>query len=405
MRNVAFKFRIYPTKDQAQLIRKACGCRRFVYNWGLEIKQKAYQEGRKINVLFISMMLPELKEKLPWLKEVNSQSHQAALRDLDMAFTRFFNKQAEYPRFKSRHRSKASFHVPQHFRINDDSLTLPKLGEVKAVIHREIIGKPKSITVSMSRSGNFFASVLCEQDVDDPEPKQVNPKTTIGIDVGIKTFVSVSDGRTFDNPKNLREAMSRIRFLSRQHAKKAKGGKNREKARLRLARQHEKVANRRNDFLHKVSHQLANESQVGTICVEDLNVNGMLKNHNLAGAISDCAWGELFRQLEYKCKWRGVRIVKIGRFEPSSRLCPCGFKNDALTLSDRSWICPKCGQEHDRDLLAARNVRRFGLAKLANPNVESSKKGGGRRRPKPGELPVNRERRTRNLRLESHITK
>lgn len=387
MRNVAFKFRIYPTKDQAQLIHKACGCRRFIYNWGLELKQKAYQEGRKINVISIAMLLPKLKEEFPWLKEVNSQSHQAALRDLDMAFTRFFNKKAEYPKFKSKHRSKDSFQVPQHFRISEDSLTLPKLGKVKAVIHREIIGNHKSITISMSRSGNFFASVLTEQDVNDPELKPVDPKTTIGIDVGIKTFVVSSDGRTFDNPKNLRKAMSRIKFLSRQHSKKTKGGKNRERARLRLARQYEKVTNRRKDFLHKVSHQLANENQVGTICVEDLNVKGMLKNHGLAGAIGDCSWSEFFRMLEYKCKRRGIRLVRIGRFDPSSKLCPCGFKNDSLTLADRSWACPKCAQAHDRDLLAANNIRRFGLAKLASPN-EDKKKSGGTRRSKLGELPI-----------------
>ena len=381
MRNVAFKFRLYPNKAQDELFRKAFGCRRFVYNWGLELKQKAYQEGRKVNVLNLAYMLPELKEKYPWLKEANSQSHQSALRDLDMAFTRFFRKQADYPRFKSKHKSKDSFQIPQHFKVNDDSLTLPKMGDVKAVMHRKIVGQPKSITVSMSRSGRFFASVLCEQDVVDPEPKPVDPKTTIGIDVGIKAFVTCSDGRKFENPKNLRKAMSKLRFLSRQHSRKQKGGKNREKARLRLARQHEKVANRRLDFLHKTSDALADENQVGAICIEDLNVRGMLGNHNLAGAISDCAWGELFLQLEYKCRWRGIRLVRIGRFEPSSRLCPCGFRNDRLTLADREWTCPKCGRVHDRDLLASNNIKMFGLAKLAIPN-ENMKNGDRRCRPK-----------------------
>jgi len=385
MRNVAFKFRIYPNKEQVQLIGKACGCHRFIYNWGLGIKQKAYQEGKKINVIQITMLLPELKEKLPWLKEANSQSHQATLRDLDIAFTRFFKRLADYPKFKSKHKSKASFHIPQHFKIEKDALILPKLGKIKAVLHREVLGKPKSITISISRCGNFFASILAEQDIKDPELKSINPETTIGLDVGIKTFVVSSNGETFDNPKCLRKATSKVRYLSQQHSKKEKGGKNREGARLRLARQHEKVSNQRKDFLHKVSNQIADENQISTICVEDLNIKGMLKNHKLARAISDCSWAEFFRMLEYKCKWRGIRIVQIGRFEPSSKLCPCGFKNDLLTLEDRSWKCPRCGTTHDRDLLAANNIRRFGLAKLASP-VKS--KGGRRCRLKLGELPI-----------------
>ena len=367
MRLKAFRFRIYPSETQADGIRKACGCRRFIYNWGLEQKQKAYQQGEtNPTSIDLANKLPALKKTNPWLKtDANSQSLQTTLRDLDIAFTRFFKKLGGYPRFKAKGKSKDSFQVPQHFKVNpkDKSLTLPKLGNVRTIFDRIPEGKPKSVTVSISRSGKFFVSVLCEQDIEDPKPKPVDPKTTIGIDVGIKSFAVCSDGRTFDNPKNLRKAMSKLRLLSRQHSKKQKKGKNRERARLRLARQHEKVANQRSDFLHKVSHQIANESQVGTICVEDLNAKGMLKNHCLAGAISDCSWGEFFRQLEYKCRWRGIRLVRIGRFEPSSKACPCGFRNDKLTLADRSWDCPKCGQSHDRDLLAANNIRRFGLAK------------------------------------------
>ena len=346
MRIRAYKYRIYPTKVQADSIRRNCGCRRFVYNWGLDQKQQAYLRGEKLSAFDLMRRLPELKEKLPWLKtDANSQSLQTTLRDLDIAFTRFFKKLGGFPAFKKKHKSKESFHVPQHFKVNprDNVLTLPKIGNVKTIFDRIPDGKPKSITISMSGTGKFFASVLVEQAINDPEPKPVDPKATIGIDVGIKTFVVSSDGRTFDNPKNLRKAMSRVKFLSRQRSKKTKGGKNRERARLRLAKQYEKVANQRKDFLHKVSHQLSDKSQVGTICVEDLNVKGMIKNHKLAGAISDCSWSEFFRMLEYKCKWSGVRLVKIGRFEPSSKLCPCGFKNDALTLADREWTCPRCG--------------------------------------------------------------
>ena len=157
--------------------------------------------------------------------------------------------------------------------------------------------------------------------------------------------------------------MSKLKILSRHFSRKQKGGKNRERARKLLALQHEKVANQRLDFLHKTSNQIANKSQVGTICIEDLNIKGMMKNHNLARAIADCSWGEFFRQLKYKCQWRGIRLVEIGRFEPSSKLCTCGFKNDKLTLKDREWKCPKCNAVHDRDLLAAKNIRTFGIAK------------------------------------------
>jgi len=322
--------------------------------------------------------LPDLKKKLPWLRtDSNAQSLQTTLRDLDIAYTRFFKKVGNFPTYKKKYRSKESFHVPQSFKVDheDGTLKLPKIGNVKTIFDRIPKGKVRSITISMSRSGKFFASVLCEQDIEDPELKPVDPKTTIGVDVGIKSFAVCSDGRTFETPKNIRKVMSRIKFLSRQHSVKTKGGKNRERARLRLAREYEKATNRRNDFLHKVSHQLANENQVGTICVEDLNVKGMLKNHKLAGAISDCSWSEFFRMLSYKCKWRGIRLVKIGRFEPSSKLCPCGFKNDTLTLTDRSWTCPKCGQVHDRDLLAANNIRRFGLAKETTVGTTAEKLG------------------------------
>jgi putative transposase len=366
MRLRAYKYRIYPSRKQACDIRKACGCRRFIYNWGLGQKQIAYQQGEKLTSIDLTNKLPALKKELPWLKtDANAQSLQTTLRDLDIAFTRFFKKLGAFPTYKKKHKSKESFHVPQSFKINpkDSVLTLPKLGNVKTVFDRVPEGEAKSITVSMSRTGKFFASVLCEQDIEDPELKPVNPETTIGIDVGIKSFAVCSDGRKFDNPKNLNRSLSKLKFLSRQNSRKQKGGKNRDRARQRLALQHEKVANQRRDFLHKVSHQIANESQVGTICIEDLNVKGMMANHKLARAIGDCSWSEFFRQLEYKCRWRGIRIVRIGRFEPSSKLCTCGFKNDSLTLADREWTCPKCGQVHDRDLLAANNIKRFGLAK------------------------------------------
>jgi putative transposase len=364
MRLKAYKYRLYPTVSQAEQIRQNCGCRRFVYNWGLETHQKAYQTGKRLSMIDLANMLPDLKKEHPWLADSNSQSLQSTLRDLDKAFTRFFKKQADYPKFKAKFKSKESFQVPQHFKIDHscNRIVLPKLGPVKAVIHREFKGEAKHITVSVSRSGRFFASVLVETKENDRPLQPIDPERAIGLDMGLHSFVTVSTGEKVENPRNLRKAMARIRFLSRSHSKKMKGGRNRERARIRLARQHEKVANRRGDFIHKLTHKLVRESQATTLCVESLNIRGMMGNHRLAGAIGDAAWGEFSRQLGYKGRWEGVRLLEIGMFEPSSRLCPCGLRNDRLTLADREWDCLGCGRHHDRDLLAAQNIKNFGLA-------------------------------------------
>ncbi len=366
MRLKAFKFRLYPKTTQAIDIKKACGSRRFIYNWGLNLKTTEYQKGNKLSAIDLANKLPELKLELPWLKDINSQSLQNTLRDLDIAFTRFFKKQAKFPTFKKKHKSKESFHVPQHFKINqyEKFILIPKVGKIKTVFHQEVIGTPKSITVSMSKSGKFYASILCEQDINDPEPKILNVDKTIGIDVGIKPYAVVSDGQRFENPKNLKKSISKVKYLDKQHSKKLKGGKNKEKARQKLALAHEKVVNQRNDFIHKTTNTIINENQVNTICIEDLNVQGMMKNHKLSQSIGDCSWGEFFRQLKYKSVWRGVRVVEIGRFDPSSKLCSCGYKNNDLKQGVKEWTCIKCNKTHDRDLLAAQNIRRFGVAKM-----------------------------------------
>ena len=362
----AFKYRIYPSLAQAEAIRQACGCRRFVYNWGLEKKQAAFQNGSKISAVDLINMLPDLKKTVPWLKETNAQSLQTTLRDLDIAFTRFFKRIGGFPTFKKKGKSRESFHIPQNFKVSqgESSIIIPKIGRIKTVFDRTPDGNFKSVTISMSSSGKFFASVLCEQNVDDPKLKPVDPKTTMGLDVGIKTFAVCSDGKRFEQPQTIKRSRSRIEFLSRQLSKKQKGGKNWKKAKIELARAYERLTNQRTDFLHKTSHQLADENQVGTICVEDLNIKGMMQNRCLARRIKEMAWGELFKQLEYKCRWRGIRLIWIGRFEPSSSLCSCGIKNTVLTLKDREWTCSVCGARHDRDLLAAQNIKRFGLAKM-----------------------------------------
>ena len=399
MRLRAYKYRIYPTDQQSVGIRRSCGCRRFIYNWGLDRKQTAFVNGQRLHLFSLMKELPALKTEFPWLGEdVPAQSLQVSLMDLETAFTRFFRHISKYPVKKKKSKCKDSFQVPQYFTVNPKTsvLTLPKLGSVRTVFDRIPEGKPKSVTVSMSKSGKFFASVLCEQDIDDPEPKPVDPKTTIGIDMGIKTFAVISDGRKFENPKFLNESLKKIKYLHRKiEFRRKRNGKalaprvdsnKRRKNKHKLCLAYEKVANQRTDHHHKISSALTDESQVGTICIEGLFIEGMMANHCLARAIQDASWGEFFRQLEYKCRWKGINLVRIGRFDPSSKLCPCGFKNDALTLADRSWTCPRCGRVHDRDLLAAQNVKMFGLAKTAVGTTVS----------KLGELPGSkRERKAR----------
>ena len=380
MRMRAFKFRVYPTASQQILIRQSFGSVRFVYNWGIETKRTAYQNGQKLSGFDLIKKLPELKIQHPWLSDTNSQSLQATLRNLDSAFIRFFKKLARYPQFKSRHHSNSSFLVPQHFSVDqkNNTIVVPKIGSIKAVLHRTIEGEPRSITLSMSKSGKFFASILVQTDEEDRPVKPVKPATAIGVDLGLKSFLVDSNGKKVENPRHLRKSIQKLKYLSKQFSRKQKDGKNRERARLCLARQYEKVSNQRADFLHKLTTRLVRENQAGTICVEDLNIAGMMRNHKLARSIQDASWGEWLRMLEYKCKWHGVNLVRIGRFEPSSRLCPCGYRNKELTLRDREWTCPKCGATHDRDILAAQNIRAFGIIKTC----------GGTRRVKIGELPV-----------------
>jgi putative transposase len=283
---------------------------------------------------------------------------------LDSAYKRFFKAKKGFPRFKSKH-DRQSCQFPQGVAVNCETgcVELPKIGTIKAVLHRTFEGKVKTVTVSTTATGKYFASVLVETPQSAPPLAPVEATTSIGIDVGLKDFATLSTGEKIANPKHLKKSLKRLKYLQYNHSKKVKSGKNREKARKRLAKRYEKVRNQRNDFLHKLSSRIVRENQ--TVCVEDLNIAGMMKNHNLAQAIGDVSWASFLTMLEYKCAWSGKNFVQIGRFEPSSKQCPCGKKNDALRLSDRVWQC-ECGREHDRDILAACNIKAFGLKKLSN---------------------------------------
>lgn len=360
----AFKYRLYPTQEQVPLLAQHFGCVRWVYNWGLATKKKAFEEEKKsVACNTLIKALPALKsaEETAWLKGVYSQTLQSALRNLDSAYTRFFREKKGFPKFKSKH-GKQSFQVPQgaSAEFSVGTITLPKIGALKAVLSRRFTGTVKTVTISRTPTGKYFASVLVETLELAPEKAQLNETTAVGIDVGLIDFATLSTGEKIANPKHLKKSVKRLKYLQYKHSKKKKGGKNREKARKRLARQYEKVTNQRNDFLHKLSTRLVRENQ--TVCVENLNVAGMMKNHNLAQAIADVSWSKFTELLKYKCEWYGVNFVQIGRFEPSSKMCPCGKINSALTLAERVWQC-ECGLEHDRDILAAKNIKIFAFEK------------------------------------------
>ncbi len=363
-----YKFRLYPNKEQRETFAKHFGCCHFVYNHFLRQRIDYYivnkdGDGKKgLNYYDTSLMLTALKRnpEYIWLNEVNSQSLQQSLRDLDMAYRNFFAKRAKFPKFKGKE-AKRSFRAPQNFRIEDGKLCLPKVsGLVRMTVHRSIEGEMKSITIMQTRTDKYFASILCEAEIPDPEYKG----GVIGIDLGLKDFIVTSKGERVKAPRYLRKSEKRLRHLQRQFSRCRKGSKGKEKARLALAKQHEKVANQRSDFLHKLSRRLVDENQ--TIYAESLAVKNMMRNHRLAKSIADAGWGEFIRQLSYKGDWYGCRLNQIDRFFPSSKRCHhCGYIHELLTLSDRQWVCSECGAVLDRDENAAINIELFGTAGAA----------------------------------------
>ena len=359
----AYKYRMYPSEEQVALLMKHIHACRFVYNSSLEQKIRVYeQEGRNLSCFDLNNRLPALKEEHPWLKEVNSHSLQSANKNLDNAFTRFFREKKGFPRFKSKKNPVQSFQIPQHYTVDFERhrIKLPKIGEIKTVFHRVFTGKMKYATVSVTSTGKWFVSILVDDEKNEPEPAPVSLDTTLGIDVGLKDFATLSTGEKIENPRYLRNSLRRLKVLQRRVSRKVKGSKNREKAILKLARCHEKIANQRNDFLHKLSFRVVSENQA--IAVESLNVAGMQKNHCLAQSIGDVSWSKFFTMLDYKCRKYGKTLLKIGRFDPSSKICSkCGYLKQDLVLSDREWICPDCGTHHDRDINAAINIKKFAL--------------------------------------------
>lgn len=355
----AFKYRLTPTAAQAELINKHIGSARFVYNLALETKSAAWSGNRvSLNCFDLIKQLPDLKEECTWLKEINSQSLQQSIRNLDNAFIRFFKGQCSFPNFKKKSNG-GSFNIPQNVLLENEKLIIPKFKKgIKIVLHRPIKGDIRQATISRTPTGKYFVSILCETGEAIKPKAKIKESTTVGIDLGIKTYLVTSDGKEFDNPKFLSKAQSRLKYVQRKYSKN-KG--NRTKHRLAIL--HEKVANQRKDFLHKTSTQLIRDNQ--SVAIEDLAVSNMLKNHKLAQSISDAGWSTFVTMLGYKAEWQGKNILKIGRFDPSSKLhANCGHINKDLTLSDREWICPKCGEVVSRDRNAAINIKSFALKNI-----------------------------------------
>jgi putative transposase len=363
IKNKAYKFRIYPNKEQQAFLAKCFGCSRFVYNYFLRLTIDTYAESKQtLKYSHYAKLLTKLKKAIDykWLTEVNSQSLQQSLKDLEKAFVSFFSKQNQFPRFKKK-TNRQSFRVPQHFSITQDGkLKLPKMKPIKMVVHREIIGRLCNLTISQTPTGKYYASIVIEQEVE-LLPLQGD---RIGIDVNLGKIVVTSDGDEYNNPKYLKKSLKKIKRLSRNLSRKQKDSNRRNKARIVLAKIQEKVGNQRLDLHHKLSTKLCKENQL--IATEDLAIKNLIKNPKLSRHIADVAWGQFLTLLGNKAENLGCELKKVERFFPSSKRCHvCGWIKTDLTLSDRQWECKECLTFHEsRDKNAAINILLFADNKI-----------------------------------------
>ena len=367
----AFKYRLYPTAPQAEKINQNIGCTRFVYNHLLDDRIKVWKETNQRS----KKTYCDLKKEYAFLKEADSRALLHARENLDAAYDKFFKESnAGFPKFKSKHKCRWSYTTDNNsdaVRFDGNRLRLPKVGYVKVVEHRRHEGRILTATISHELSGEYYASVLCE--IEQPKSLPVTDKV-VGIDLGLHDIIVCSDGERVEAPKHFRKSEQKLARVQRAFSRTQKDSKGHEKARLKVAKYHQKIKNQRNDFLQKLSTKLIHENQV--ICLEDLSVKGMERNHKLAKSVMDASFSKFVSMLEYKAEWYGRKVVKIDRFYPSTQLCSgCGYKNESIKglngLKVRKWTCPECGEVHDRDLNAARNILKEGLK-----SIEPTGRGG-----------------------------
>ena len=377
----AYKYKIKPTCKQQHQLLQAFGCARFIYNWGLDKKTKAWtNEHKTITYFELAKELTQLKqtEEHKWLKDVPNECLQQSLRNLDNAYTQFFKAKKGFPKFKSKKHSKdcSKYLNAVKFDFENWKVRIPKCGWVKLCHNKPFdlsTSKIGTLTVSRDKCGEYWCTIVVENNTPQKSKTKISEDTSVGIDLGIKDYAILSDGTKYSNPKYYEHCKARLAILQRRFARTQKGSNRHNLMRLKVARQYRKITNMRIDFLHKLTTDLVRRCD--TICLENLNVEGMMKNHNLAMAIQSASWGEFVRQIKYKSDWFGKNVIFIGRFEPSSKTCSkCCHVNRELTLKDRDWVCPICGEHHDRDVNAAINIKKFALNPQALVGIEEKTK-------------------------------
>ena len=363
-----YKFRLYPNKEQEKMLANYFGSVRFVYNHFLAKRKEQYEQTRKSsNYYEQAKELTAMKktEAFSWLKEINSQTLQHALRHLETAYVNFFKGRTRFPRFHSK-KHGGSFAVPQYFKVEGNRIFIPKFkGGIRFAKSQDVLGELRNMTVSVTPSGKYYVCIMAHVEVGDLEKTNLS----VGIDLGLKDFVITSNGDRYSSNKFIKKYSKKLATMQKHLSRKKKGSGSWNRQRIKVARLQEKITSCRNDKLHKISVELIRRYDV--VCCEDLNVKGMVKNHHLAKAVSDASWGTFVTMLEYKAKWYGKELVKIGRFYPSSKTCHhCGHVKEDLSLEDRYYTCPNCGELIDRDLNAAKNILDEGLRNISAGTVD-----------------------------------